>query len=155
MLGLAQPAAAQLQWDPANTGPTTGASGGDGTWSAAATATWFDPGTTTAEAGLLFNNGNGTVTLQSAGTTPRLLTLDGDVVTGTSTSGNVVTIGNGAANPLTLDRIAANRGCTDWSTGTSATPRSGDVYYRPYPDRVEVIAVFHTSRNPSIWQGWA
>jgi plasmid stabilization system protein ParE len=27
------------------------------------------------------------------------------------------------------------------------------VYYRPHADRVEVIAVFHTSRDPSIWQG--
>lgn len=27
------------------------------------------------------------------------------------------------------------------------------VYYRAHPDRVEVIAVFHTSRDPSIWQG--
>jgi plasmid stabilization system protein ParE len=27
------------------------------------------------------------------------------------------------------------------------------VYYRPHSDRVEVIAVFHTSRDPSIWQG--
>jgi plasmid stabilization system protein ParE len=27
------------------------------------------------------------------------------------------------------------------------------IYYRPHPDRVEVIAVFHTSRDPSIWQG--
>jgi plasmid stabilization system protein ParE len=29
------------------------------------------------------------------------------------------------------------------------------IYYRPHPDRVEVIAVFHTSRDPSIWQGRA
>ena len=29
------------------------------------------------------------------------------------------------------------------------------VYYRPHQDRVEVIAVFHTSRDPSIWQGRA
>ena len=27
------------------------------------------------------------------------------------------------------------------------------VFYRPHPDRVEVLAVFHTSRDPSIWQG--
>jgi toxin ParE1/3/4 len=27
------------------------------------------------------------------------------------------------------------------------------VYYRVKPDRVVVIAVFHTSRDPSIWQG--
>ena len=26
------------------------------------------------------------------------------------------------------------------------------VFYRPHPDRVEVIAVFHSSRDPSIWQ---
>jgi plasmid stabilization system protein ParE len=29
------------------------------------------------------------------------------------------------------------------------------VFYRPHPDRVEVIAVFHSSRNPSIWHGRA
>jgi toxin ParE1/3/4 len=29
------------------------------------------------------------------------------------------------------------------------------VFYRPHADRVEVIAVFHTSRNPAIWQGRA
>jgi toxin ParE1/3/4 len=29
------------------------------------------------------------------------------------------------------------------------------VFYRPHADRVEVLAVFHTSRNPSIWQGRA
>lgn len=29
------------------------------------------------------------------------------------------------------------------------------VYYRPHPDRVEVVAVFHTSRDPSIWQARA
>jgi plasmid stabilization system protein ParE len=27
------------------------------------------------------------------------------------------------------------------------------VYYRVKSDRLVVIAVFHTSRNPSIWQG--
>ena len=27
------------------------------------------------------------------------------------------------------------------------------VYYRVKPDKVVVIAVFHTSRNPSVWQG--
>ena len=27
------------------------------------------------------------------------------------------------------------------------------VFYRPDPGRVEVIAVFHTSRDPAIWQG--
>src|SRR5258707_15497783 len=26
------------------------------------------------------------------------------------------------------------------------------VFYRPHQDRVEVIAVFHSSRDPSIWQ---
>lgn len=26
------------------------------------------------------------------------------------------------------------------------------VFYRPHADRVEVIAVFHTSRNPADWQ---
>ena len=29
------------------------------------------------------------------------------------------------------------------------------VFYRPHQDRVEVIAVFHSSRAPSIWQGRA
>lgn len=29
------------------------------------------------------------------------------------------------------------------------------VYYRPHPDRVEVLAVFHTSRDPAIWQARA
>ncbi len=29
------------------------------------------------------------------------------------------------------------------------------VFYRPHPDRLEVIAVFHSSRDPSIWQGRA
>jgi toxin ParE1/3/4 len=27
------------------------------------------------------------------------------------------------------------------------------VFYRPHTDRVEIIAVFHTSRDPSVWQG--
>jgi toxin ParE1/3/4 len=26
------------------------------------------------------------------------------------------------------------------------------VYYRPHDDRIEILAVFHTSRDPSIWQ---
>ena len=26
------------------------------------------------------------------------------------------------------------------------------VYYRPHSDRIEVIAVFHTSRDPATWQ---
>lgn len=26
------------------------------------------------------------------------------------------------------------------------------VYYRPHADRVEVLAVFHTSRDPQDWQ---
>jgi plasmid stabilization system protein ParE len=30
-----------------------------------------------------------------------------------------------------------------------------NVFYRPHPDRVEVLAVFHSSRDPSIWQGRA
>jgi plasmid stabilization system protein ParE len=29
------------------------------------------------------------------------------------------------------------------------------VFYRAEPARVEVIAVFHTSRDPAIWQGRA
>ena len=29
------------------------------------------------------------------------------------------------------------------------------VYYRADDTRVEVLAVFHTSRDPSIWQGRA
>jgi len=29
------------------------------------------------------------------------------------------------------------------------------VFYRPHSDLVEVLAVFHTSRNPSIWQSRA
>ena len=29
------------------------------------------------------------------------------------------------------------------------------VFYRLHQDRVEVIAVFHTSRDPSIWKGRA
>jgi plasmid stabilization system protein ParE len=29
------------------------------------------------------------------------------------------------------------------------------IYYRVKPDRVVVIAVFHTSRDPSLWQGRA
>ena len=29
------------------------------------------------------------------------------------------------------------------------------VFYRPHIDRVEVIAVFHSSRNPAIWQSRA
>lgn len=29
------------------------------------------------------------------------------------------------------------------------------VFYRPHADRVEVIAVFHTKREPSVWQGRA
>lgn len=29
------------------------------------------------------------------------------------------------------------------------------VFYRAHADRVEVIAVFHSSRDPSIWQGRA
>jgi plasmid stabilization system protein ParE len=27
------------------------------------------------------------------------------------------------------------------------------VYYRVKPDRLVIIAVFHTSRDPSVWQG--
>jgi toxin ParE1/3/4 len=26
------------------------------------------------------------------------------------------------------------------------------VYYRPHADRIEVIAVLHASRDPSVWQ---
>ncbi len=26
------------------------------------------------------------------------------------------------------------------------------VFYRPHPDRIEMIAVFHSSRDPAIWQ---
>jgi len=29
------------------------------------------------------------------------------------------------------------------------------VYYRVRSDRIEVIAVFHTSRDPSVWQSRA
>ncbi len=29
------------------------------------------------------------------------------------------------------------------------------VFYRPHADRIEVIAVFHSSRDPAIWQGRA
>jgi len=26
------------------------------------------------------------------------------------------------------------------------------ILYRPHADRIEVLAVFHTSRDPSVWQ---
>lgn len=26
------------------------------------------------------------------------------------------------------------------------------VFYRPHDDRIEVLSVFHTSRDPSVWQ---
>ena len=29
------------------------------------------------------------------------------------------------------------------------------VYYRPLADRIRVLSVFHTSRNPTVWQGRA
>lgn len=29
------------------------------------------------------------------------------------------------------------------------------VYYRVLPNRIRVLSVFHTSRNPSVWQGRA
>jgi plasmid stabilization system protein ParE len=29
------------------------------------------------------------------------------------------------------------------------------VFYRVHPDRIEVLAVFHNRRDPSIWQGRA
>ena len=29
------------------------------------------------------------------------------------------------------------------------------VYYRPHADRIEVIAVFDTRRDPTVWQGRA
>lgn len=29
------------------------------------------------------------------------------------------------------------------------------VFYRPHADRVEIIAVFHTSRDPSVWRSRA
>ncbi|MFL5328865.1 MAG: type II toxin-antitoxin system RelE/ParE family toxin [Gemmataceae bacterium] len=29
------------------------------------------------------------------------------------------------------------------------------VFYRPQVDRIEVVAVFHSRRDPSIWQGGA
>ena len=28
------------------------------------------------------------------------------------------------------------------------------AFYRPEPSRVQVLAVFHTRRDPAIWQGW-
>src|SRR4051794_41118808 len=64
---------------------------------------------TASESGLLFNYGNGAVTLQSADATARLLTLNGNVTSGTSTTGNVVTVGGGAAAPLNLSLNGANR----------------------------------------------
>jgi len=55
-----------------------------------------------------------------------------------------------------FDRIAAN---PQMHGVVFADVRKGVVHrfpycvlYRPHPDRVEVIAVFHTSRDPSIWQ---
>jgi toxin ParE1/3/4 len=27
------------------------------------------------------------------------------------------------------------------------------VFYRPHDDRIEVLAVFHASRDPTVWQG--
>ena len=29
------------------------------------------------------------------------------------------------------------------------------VFYRPHTDRVEVLAVFHNSRDPAVWRGRA
>lgn len=57
---------------------------------------------TASESGLLFDCGSGTVTLQSDSATARLLTLNGNVMTGSSTTGNVVTIGGGSAAPLSV-----------------------------------------------------
>lgn len=52
-----------------------------------------------------------------------------------------------AANPLMHGTILADiRKAVVWRFPYC-------VFYRPHSDRVEVIAVFHTSRDPSIWQG--
>jgi plasmid stabilization system protein ParE len=58
-----------------------------------------------------------------------------------------------------FDRIAAN---PKMHQAVFADIRRGvvrrfpySVFYRPHSDRVEVIAVFHNSRDPSIWQGRA
>src|SRR5207253_2057375 len=84
---------------------------------------------TAPESGLLFNyGGGGVLTLQSADATPRLLTLNGDIVTGTSTTGNVVVIGS-AANPLNLELGTASRtftvGTGDTLTVSSAISSAG------------------------------
>lgn len=44
-----------------------------------------------------------------------------------------------------------------WRDVRRALPRRFPygVYYRVHPDRVEVIAVQHTRRNPRAWQGRA
>jgi autotransporter-associated beta strand protein len=72
----------------------------------------FAANRTTVATGMSFNEGGGgTLTLQSADATARLLTLAGDVTTGSSTTGNVVTIGN-ATNPLNMDLGGASRTIT-------------------------------------------
>jgi toxin ParE1/3/4 len=58
-----------------------------------------------------------------------------------------------------LDRIAANPLIhqTVFEDIRKAVVRrfSYCVFDRAHPDRVEVVAVFHTSRDPSVWQGRA
>lgn len=56
-----------------------------------------------------------------------------------------------------LDAIAGQPDCYPVALGiTREAPLARYpycVYYRPRPGRVVVTAVFHTSRDPSIWQG--
>jgi autotransporter-associated beta strand protein len=128
--GVVSPVAAQLQWDPGQTGPSTGPSGGDGTWTTTAVASWFDPG---AAANVSWSNGAtatfsgaaGTVTIdntgaggavQAAGLT---FSTTGYTITGsplTLTGGGV--IDTTSVNATIGSGITGNVGLTKNGTGT-------------------------------------
>jgi plasmid stabilization system protein ParE len=72
-------------------------------------------------------------------------------------------IGLGAAFAIqvqiTLDAIAANplmHGVVLADIRKAVVKRfPNSVFYRPHHDRIEVVAVFHSSRDPSVWHGRA
>jgi autotransporter-associated beta strand protein len=134
----AKPALADLNWDPGHTGPTTGASGGSGTWNAG-TGNWYNANTMldgpwdNTGAGAIFGTTTAaaTVTVVSPNATP--LTATGltfntnNYTLSSSTSGNTLMLSgatptinvNGSAVTATIGTVVASTATNNLTLGGS------------------------------------
>ncbi len=159
LLGVALPAAAQLQWDPGQTGPSTGPSGGNSTWTSSAVANWFSPGppplnvpwNNSGTATAVFGGQVGTVTIDPAGDNGPVqaagLTFQTDgylIIGGTLTLTGSGQIDTTSVNATISVPIGGPGGLTKVGPGTLALT-TGNTYSGPTNINGGAVALMNAS----------